>query len=140
MQKVGGYTTVIPPAQFRLGINAFTLIELVIVLVILGILGAVIIPKFYNIDAQSRVGVTNTVADALNAASALNYMYKKTGSPKGITVNNCTSVLNALPPSYPLPTGYAVTSAVIAADAEVTCTVTNPDTVTTATFIGKGVS
>src|SRR3989338_994689 len=116
--------------------KGFTLIELVIVILVLGILVAIVIPKFVNMTADSRQAETNSVANALGAASHKNYALSRTGSSKAVTVSNCTDVANALHASYPLQAGYTITSASIATHASVTCTLTNPDGSTTATFTG----
>ena len=118
--------------------NGFTLIELAMVILVLGILMTVVIPKFVNMTSDSRQAETNSVANALGAASHKNYALSRTGSSKAVSVSNCTHVANALPASYPLQSGYTITSASIATHALVTCTLTNPDGVTTATFTGMG--
>jgi MSHA pilin protein MshA len=51
--------------------NGFTLIELVVVIVILGILSAVAIPKFIDMQANARVSALEGLYGALQSASAL---------------------------------------------------------------------
>lgn len=120
--------------------SAFTLIELVITLVIVVILAAVAVPRFISAGSDARQADTDSVAAALNTASAANYALGKAGSGKKVTVSNCSNVANALPANASLPSGYTITSASIGAGASLTCTVTNPDGSTTATFIGLGVA
>lgn len=49
----------------------FTLIELIIVIVILGILAAYAVPKFMAVDKEARVAVVKSLAGAVRTASDL---------------------------------------------------------------------
>ena len=118
-------------------IRGFTLIELVIVIAIIGILSAVAIPKFINLSSNAQSAATNAIAGALGAANASNYAARKLSSSLGVAVTNCTSIASALQGG--LPSGYTITSATVAADADVTCTLTGPSS-TTATFNATGIS
>lgn len=101
----------------------FTIIELAIVIVVIGIMAVFAVPRLINITSDAQQSSVNSLAGALNAASATNYAVRKANSSQGVAVTNCTNVSSALPGGA-LPTGYTITSAAIAADASVTCTVT----------------
>lgn len=116
----------------------FTLIELVIVIVILGILAVIAIPKFVNLSGDAQTAATNGVAAALSSANATNYAARSENAANGVAVSNCTGVAGALLGGT-LPTGYTITSLAISAGTTSSCTLTGPSS-TTATFSGTGIN
>lgn len=115
----------------------FTLIELVIVILILGILAVVAIPKFIDISADARNAAAAGVAGALSGANAINYGTRKENIANGTAVANCTDVGTLLQGG--LPTGYTITSQAVASDVTTTCTLTGPSTVITS-FQATGIN
>jgi MSHA pilin protein MshA len=91
--------------------RGFTLIELVMVIVILGVLAAVAIPKFVDLKGDAQQAAMQGVAGAAASASAINYSgcSIKNNVPtagKCVAVNTCSSI-GVLLSGSAFPTGYS---------------------------------
>jgi len=114
--------------------SGFTLIELVMVIVILGILAATAVPSFVNVSGDARQAATEGMAGALSSASSINYAVRSANVANGVAVAACADVSGALQGG--LDADYSITEpAAPNADGSLTCTVAHVNG-ETATFIG----
>lgn len=116
--------------------QGFTLIELVMVIVILGILAAVAIPKFIDLAGNATDSAVKGVAGALASANAINYsgcsaLGNVVTANKCVAVTQCSDAAALINPALTLGTAgaavantynLAADTAVGANGTEATCT------------------
>jgi MSHA pilin protein MshA len=116
----------------------FTLIELVMVIIILGILAAAAMPKFVNLKTEAALAAAQGVAGGLSGGNTINYAVRSLNGVSGVKIADCSNASAVLQGG--LPASYVITPLAVAAGTTATCSLVSPNGAAAQSFVVTGIN